>query len=130
MVNSLRQVSDRKYLRIIFAAAFLFVMLVEWGSHSLAFVHGAQPEGLVAVANEGEHDDDPCKAMVHGGDQRGGQPGPKIAHDLLSQRNAFLTGIELADQFVFLPPLSNLDRDAAHRLFRPIDPPFQPPENS
>lgn len=129
-MNTIRQLSERKYLRLIFAGAFLFVMLVEWGSHSLAFVHGPQPEGMVSVTAEGEHDEDPCKTMVHGGDQRGQQSGPRIAHDLLSQRNAFFASIELADQFVFLQPLSNLDREDAHRLFRPIDPPFQPPENS
>ena len=128
-MNIVRRLTNRKYLRIIFAGAFLFVMLVEWGSHSLAFAHGARTEGMVAVSSEGGHDEDLCKTMVHSSDGRRQSQLPGISHDLIQQNLFAGTGSHFVRR-----PISDVNptisREDAHRLFRPIDPPFQPPENS
>jgi len=128
-MNSVRHITNIRHLRIIFAAAFLCVMLVEWGSHSLAFAHGAQPEGMVAVSSEGGHNEDLCKTMVHSGDGRRQSQLPGIGHDLI-QHNLFMASGARLIRRSFADTTSGISREDAHRLFRPIDPPFQPPENS
>lgn len=122
------QIVNRRNLRLLFAAAFLFVMLVEWGSHSLAFVHAVPTEGFVVVSGEIPHQD-PCKTMVHNGEQGRQSNTPTISH-YLPYQNRFWTGTDVAFNLLVIAPEPPLDREDAHRLYRPPDPPFLPPEIS
>ena len=56
-------------MRRIFAVAFLFFLLAEWGSHGLAFAHSDSGEGRSAHSREDGHDD-PCKTMIRCSDGR------------------------------------------------------------
>ena len=128
-MSSNRRLAPFKKIHALFAVAFLFVMLVEWGSHSLAFAHAAPITGLVAVAgSEAEHDD-PCRTTVCCESRKNDQKTPGFAHDLFPYGSA----IERADIGLPANGLSEeqrVPRGAAHRIFRPKDPLLHPPEFS
>jgi len=119
----------RKNLRCVFAALFVVVLLGEWGSHSVTYANSASADGQAVSANEGGHED-PCKTLVRCTDgRRQNHEVPTPGHDL-SQHNAFL------DQFgnsrrmdsVYQDP--RIARAKINELFRPVSPPFHPPEIS
>ncbi len=117
-----------KILHRVFAAAFLLVLLVEWGSHSLAFAHAAPPEGVVAVSSEHEHED-PCKTMIHCSESRRQDQVPNPGHDRIQQNSTSFGNAEI-DTYLVSNRQPGIFREDANRLFRSIDPPFQPPELS
>lgn len=118
--------ASRKNLARVFAAAFVFFLLVEWGSHSLAFAH-SQSEGMVAVSADGEHED-PCKTLVRCTDgRRQDQKVPNLGHDL-SQHNAFLDRLSNSNRLDGIIADPRISRANVHELFRPVSPPFHPPE--
>ena len=125
-----RPVSFTKKLHVLLALMFLAVMLVEWGSHSLAFAHSGMPGGMTAVnASEPEHDD-PCRTMTTCCERStNGSTVLSPVHHLPSY-NAY---VELYDpvpswtrEGFVSPPV----REDARRIFRPKDPLLHPPELS
>ncbi len=119
----------RKNIRCIFAVAFVIFLLVEWGSHSLAFAHASPPDGMAAVFTGGEHED-PCKTLIRCSDgRRQDQQLPNFSHDR-SQQNAFFGRFSDLGQVIRPETESEIPFATSHRIFRPIDPPFHPPELS
>lgn len=119
-----------KKLHAVVALVFLFVMLVEWGAHSLAFAHSGSPAGMVAVnVREAEHDD-PCRTLTNCCERRksGGTVVSPSHH--LQSFNSFVELIRFvpayARDLAVNPPL----RDDVQRIFRPKDPLLHPPELS
>ena len=116
-------------MHALLAVAFLFVMLVEWGSHSLAFAHAAPVSGLISVSGgEAEHED-PCRTIVCCESRRNDQKVPGISHDLFPCSSA----IEHANGEPRINLLSEEpvpSHNAADGIFRPKDPLLDPPEFS
>ena len=110
--------------------AFLVLLFVEWGSHSLAFSHSFAPDGQAqAVTSDERGHEDLCKTMVHGSEgTRQDKPVPNVGHDI-TQANTFfgLSGIEPSFGLRIDPRLS---RSKVSGLSRPLSPPFHPPELS
>jgi hypothetical protein len=120
---------SRKNFRRLFAAAFVFVLLAEWGSHSVSYTHAASTEGQAVYANEGSQED-PCKTLVRCTDgRRQDQKVPNPGHDL-SQHNAFLERLSNLKRLNALQLDPLIDRARVSSLFRPPSPPFHPPELS
>jgi hypothetical protein len=113
---------------MLMAVAFLFVLLVEWGSHSLAFAHSESSRGLVAIDIEVEHDD-PCRSMTCCERRRSEQPASSFFHDLKPSHSV----IEIAFENNAVDRLREavtIPREDAHPIFRPAEPPIHPPELS
>lgn len=109
---------------------FLVVMLVEWGSHSLAFAHSGSSRGMIAInAPEPEHDD-PCRTLTTCC-ERSNNGGTVVspAHHLPTY-NSYVELNEpvpaLTRALIFSLPA----REDAQRIFRPKDPLLHPPELS
>ena len=110
------------------AVLFLAVMLIEWGSHSLAFAHSGSPGGMIAVsAPEYEHDD-PCRTMTACCESRkhGGTVVSPSHH--LPSFNAFVELIAFTPAYSRELAAASLSRGDVHRIFRPKDPLLHPPE--
>ncbi len=105
---------------------FLIFLLVEWGSHSLAFSHSSFDGGAAIHSSDTDHDD-PCKTLIRCTDGKQLDP-PNLRYD--NQHNTFLDGLsELRFVSRVLKPLL-VKRERVTSLFRPISPPFHPPEFS
>ena len=122
-------INKANFHRLI-AMVFLVLLLVEWGSHGLAFSHSYSLEGQAqAIGFDEQGHEDPCKTMVHGTDgTRPEKPVPNLGHDV-TQANAFfaISAIELRIGLRKDPRLSHAQ---VNGLFRPVSPPFHPPELS
>lgn len=130
MFVSVRRIALTKRSHAVVAVAFLFVMLVEWGSHSLAFAHAAPTTGMVAVASSSEDEhDDPCRTIVCCEGKRNDQKAPNFSHDLFPYGSA-TERANAADTFDHLREVSPLSHNAVDRIFRPKDPLLHPPEFS
>ena len=109
--------------------AFLVLLFVEWGSHGLAFSHAYSPDGLVsAVGADEQGHEDPCKTMVHGTDgSRQERPVPNFGHDLRQATAFFYIPVAALND---LQPDPRSVRSKVSVLFRPVSPPYHPPELS
>ena len=109
---------------------FLVVMLVEWGSHSLAFAHSGTPGGLIAVnAPEPEHDD-PCPTLTTCCERsNNGSTVISPAHHIPSY-NSYVELYDPVPSWTRDPFVAPADREDARRIFRPKDPLLHPPELS
>lgn len=115
-------------MHALLAVAFLSVMLVEWGSHSLAFAHAAPPAGSTAFsAVEVEHDD-PCRTVVCCESRKNDQTVPNIAHDISPNSLLGLPDGQLRFRRAVREPV--IPRKNAHGILRPINPLLDPPEFS
>jgi hypothetical protein len=129
-MHSIRRTPYFKRSHAVLALLFLAVMLVEWGSHSLAFAHSSSPSGMIAVgAPEPEHDD-PCRTMADCCQSRkhGGTVMSPSHH--LPSFNSFVEMIQFTPAYsrefaAELEPAENV-----RRIHRPKDPLLHPPELS
>lgn len=129
-MDLLRPLSPTKRFHVVLAMMFLAVMLVEWGSHSLAFAHSGMQAGMIAVKASGPEHDDPCRTLTTCC-ERSSNGGMVLspAHHVPSY-NSY---VELYDP---VPSLSRdlavipTSREEARRIFRPKDPLLHPPELS
>jgi hypothetical protein len=125
-----RQLTCKTNFHRVIAMAFLVLLFVEWGSHGLAFSHAYSPDGQAqAIGSDERGHEDPCKTMVHGTDgTRQEKPVPTSGHDI-KQANIFFAlstsagGLELEKD-------PRTSRSKVSGLFRPVSPPFHPPELS
>lgn len=128
MQNTYRQLVWGISFRRFFAAAFLIVLLAEWGSHSVAFTHSYSGELHAVQCEEGAHED-LCKTLIRCSDgPRQEQPVPASGHDL-SQSNPLLDYFAHARPFVIHKD-PRIPRSRIRGLSRPVDPHFHPPELS
>jgi len=118
----------KENLHRIFAVAFLFMMIAEWGSHGIIYAHADSAAGQSISSTTGH--EDPCGTLILCSDnQRRDHQTPNFGHDA-SQHNA------LFDQFSrrHLSRLPSKDprpsSATVNGLFRPPNPPFHPPKNS
>ena len=118
----------KENLQRAFAAAFLVMMIAEWGSHGIIYAHADSAAGQSISSTNGH--EDPCGTLILCSDnQRRDHQTPNFGHDA-SQHNA------LFDQFSRrhlsrLPRKDPLPSSATvNGLFRPPNPPFHPPKNS
>lgn len=128
MFGNRSRAASRKF-HVVLALAFLFVMLVEWGSHNLAFAHSGYPAGMVSVnASEDDHDD-PCKSLACCQSRKEGGTVISPSHHLPSY-NSYAEVVRFipaySRDFVPAPSL----RDDVRGIFRPKDPLLHPPEFS
>ena len=110
---------------------FLAVMLVEWGSHSLAFAHSGSPTGMVAISSPDEtKHDDPCRTMTDCCQSRkhGGTVVSPSHH--LPSFNAFVELIAFTPAYSRELAVVSQSRDDVRKIFRPKDPLLHPPEFS
>ena len=129
MFARLSRASTRRF-HVVMAVAFLFVMLVEWGSHNLAFAHSGYSSGMVAVnAGDSNHDDDPCRTLTCCQRHKEGGTVVSPSHHIPS----FNSYVELvrfvpsySRDYVPAPSLGENVRG----IFRPKDPLLHPPEFS
>lgn len=114
----------------MFAIAFLLFLMIEWGSHNLAFAHSSSDGGSGSMQSQQDRDEDPCKNMMRCSDgPRREQTSQRVAHDTIQYEQFFndlLTTRRLVD--LFSDP--RLRRSRLEALFRPPDPPFHPPQLS
>ncbi|MEQ1762963.1 MAG: hypothetical protein ABL984_07455 [Pyrinomonadaceae bacterium] len=116
-------------LHVILAMAFLFVMLVEWGSHNLAFAHSGYPAGMVSVSARDDGHDDPCKSLTCCQNRKEGGSVLSPSHHLPSYNS-------YSEILQFVPAYSRdfvaqaSPREDVHGIFRPKDPLLHPPEFS
>jgi hypothetical protein len=116
--------------RRILAAAFLLLLVVEFGSHGVIFAHSGSSKNGDAVQSSERGHEDPCGTLIMCSDSRKrDQQVPGVSHDA-SQHNA------LFDRLSGMRNLSGIERDQpitfedANALFRPPLPPFHPPKAS
>lgn len=119
-----------KRIGSLIAVLFLVVMLVEWGSHSLAFAHSGWPTGLVAITNPEPHHDDPCRTLTDCCQSR------KQGGTVLSPTHHLPSFSSFSELIRFVPAHSSefltpteFTTDV-RRIFRPKDPLLHPPELS
>jgi hypothetical protein len=116
-------------MRRVIAMAFLLFLLVEWGSHDLAFSHASSAgEAAVVQSSDGNHED-PCKTLVHCPDSRQGKDQRNVQPDA-SQHSLYLNGILNATLPEYLATVVVVEREPVGGLSGSVDPPFHPPKNS
>ena len=125
----LRVIRRKRSVRAFLAAAFLFVLFAEWGSHAVICSDDFQAGGQSMSAVQTGHED-PCQTLVLCSDNKQkDRQTPSFSHEA-SQHNG------LVDVFAALTPkLTALDEgsttfDTTAPIFRPPEPPFNPPKRS
>lgn len=115
---------------VVLALMFLVVMLVEWGSHSLAFAHSGSTQGMIAInATEPEHDD-PCRSLTTCCERSGnGSTVLSPAHHVPSY-NSYVGLYDPVPSWTRDLIVTAPVREDARRIFRPKDPLLHPPELS
>ena len=119
--------SARRVFQRLLAAAFLIFLLVEWGSHSLAFSHTGSTEGTAVHYNENEHDD-PCKTLIRCPDGNR-QDAPNVRSDG-NQHTAFPSTLLRLHGVAGLLEATTIERGKVPLLRPNVRPPFHPPEFS
>ena len=121
----------KKHKRAFLAAAFLLVLLSEWGSHSMicsgqTFV--GEDERSISAAGHGH--EDPCRSLVLCSDnkQRDRQA-PKLGHDA-TQHNGLIDVLASLRPNVAVAGDVPIPLGSGDALFRPPKPPFHPPKQS
>lgn len=128
LVMKLRERNLRKFSRIL-AAAFLALLVFEFASHGMICSNQHDSEENAVYATDYGHED-PCQTLVMCSQSRQrDQQQPRSAHDTV-QHNGLSSIFEL-DQRLFdlRSDLTHL-RSSVGEIFRPPDPPFQPPKRS
>lgn len=114
--------------RLLTAAFFALVLVVEWGSHNLAFAHaGSESEAVAMGVKEIPHDD-PCRSIVCCQGRKGDTIPPASTHDRLPYFTEYgqLPHLSLAALSI---REAKIPRESSGSHWRPIDPLFQPPED-
>lgn len=120
---------EKQKARRVLAAFFLLFMLAEWGSHGLMCPEVNTPERSSVTIDPNGHED-PCDTLIlcSDGKQKDRQM-PSFSHDSAQHNAIFDRSIGIRTEVVVTKdrpiPLAS-----SSRLFRPIDPPFHPPEFS
>lgn len=116
-------------LRALFAAGFLFVMLAEWGSHSVICSEGSHSDATAMSIRETGHED-PCQtlALCSDGKQKDQQL-PKLGHDA-TQHNGLLDVFAALEPKLLALNEPQLALAGVERLFRPPKPPYLPPKQA
>ncbi len=110
------------------AVAFLVVLLAEWGGHSLAFAHADSGEGEAVHSRQDSHED-LCKTLVRCSDSsRQEQSVPNFGHDVV-QRNHFFDPLANALHWGASKD-PRIGRSGLSDIYRPVSPPFLPPQLS
>ena len=111
------------------AAFFLLFMIAEWGSHGLMCPEAGTRERTSVASDQNEHED-PCDTLILCSDSKQkDRQVPSFSHDA-AQHNAVFdrtSGIR-TDAIVTEDP--RIPFGTSNSLFRPISPPFHPPEFS
>lgn len=122
----------KKHLRLGFAALFLFVLLGEWGSHT---VHYASPASANTVdeqsvfADQNDHED-PCQTLtICSKGSRKDHQTPNLGHDS-SQHNGLIDHLSQIHTKVDVHDAPLILFENGHALFRPPNLPFHPPKLS
>jgi hypothetical protein len=113
--------------RRLLAVVFLFVFLAEAGSHAVICASHSDGDAHSFSSSGGGHED-PCQTLVLCRSQRKDQKLPNLGHDA-SQHNALFDRIRDLTPLIEAREDANTSPSAAHCLFRPPNPPFQPPKN-
>lgn len=130
MLDFIRTIANRKVARRVLAAAFLLLLVVEFGSHGVIFAHSTSSKNGDAVQSGERGHEDPCGTLIMCSEGRKrDQQVPSISHDA-SQHNA------LFDRLAGMRNLGGIEQDQpisfddANAIFRPPLPPFHPPKAS
>jgi hypothetical protein len=124
---------DKKRLRLVFAALFLFVLLAEWGSHGMHYAGSSSAADVVgepSVFADGNAHDDPCKTLVVCGEgSRKDHKPANLTHNS-SQHNGVIDHLSQIRTRIDVHNDPPIHPKEAHALFRPPDLPFHPPRLS
>ena len=123
-----RIIKEKDNWRRILAAAFLIFLLAEWGSHSVIEATPFPSQGAAISANDDPHSD-PCDTLILCSDTgRRDQQRSSLGREMTPHSAPLNLCVDLC-----LRTLSDESRSefsAARAIFRPIIPPFYPPELS
>ncbi len=129
-MRCIRPTTFRTRTHAFVALMFLAVMLVEWGSHGLAFAHAGSPQGLAAMNSPTPEHDDPCRTLTNCCESRkNGGAVVTPAHNLPSF-NSFAESIRFVPAYSRDVAAGVPVREDVRRIFRPKDPLLHPPELS
>jgi|CXWL01.1.fsa_nt_gi hypothetical protein len=119
----------KENLRRLFAAVFLLFMLVEWGSH-MAMHSYATSAHRSSVSSHEDGQEDPCRTLILCSDsKRERQQLPNPVHQM-AQHNALLELLASIRPLTFTLGDPPIPFGRAEAVFRPMSPPFHPPELS
>ncbi len=116
---------DRR--RRLLSALFVIVFVAEFGSHAIIYASHTGGDARSFSSSEGGHED-PCQTLVLCRSQRKDQQLPAFGHDS-SQHNALFDPLRNLEPLIDSLKDAKISRTNAHCLFRPPNPPFQPPKN-
>ena len=118
---------SKNNVRRLFAAAFMILLLAEWGSHGIIYANSNSTEGQAISSSEREHED-PCKTLIQCSDgRRQDQQIPSFTHDA-NQHNGFVPRLSDLGRSGFFNGDARFSYFNLRGLFRPPDPRFHPPE--
>ena len=120
------ETSWKTNLRRVVAVAFLVFLIVEWGSHNLAFAHTYSEDGRAVQSLDSEHED-PCKTMIRCSDGPRQDQNLKVSHDLLQYNKLFTVSLSPRRR-ADLNKYPRLRRRTNYPLFRTTEPLFNPPK--
>lgn len=124
-----RIIKEKDNWRRILAAAFLIFLLAEWGSHSVIEATPPPSEGAAISASEVPHGD-PCETLVLCSDTgRRDQQRSSLGREMTPHSAPLDLRTDLC-HLITVSDESRLKYSAARAIFRPIIPPFYPPEIS
>lgn len=113
----------------LFAAAFLVLLFAEWGTHTAAPA-GSQVSDAPAVSAANERHGDLCDLLILCSDNgRRDQQSQTFGREV-TQHNALLEMFAVLRSPIQASAPSQIAFSSSDGLFRPIDPPFHPPELS
>ena len=115
-------------MRRVIALSFLVMLLVEWGSHGLAFTHSGSDERASVQSAETGHED-PCNTLIRCHDGSQGSDQRKAQADA-GQHGLFLNNLFSFTSKSVVPLVNNIERALVEDRYGSPDPPFHPPEQS
>lgn len=124
---------EKKHLRLVFAALFLFVLLAEWSSHGMHYASSSSAAGLAgqqSVFTEEDGHDDPCKTLVVCSEGSRKDHKPANPTHNLSQHNGLIDHLSQIRTKIDVHGDPLIPFENAHALFRAPNPPFHPPRIS
>ena len=119
----------KENLRRLFAAAFVVVLIAEWGTHAMMPADSPSSDAPAISAADERHGD-PCDLLILCHDNgRRDQQTQSVGREV-TQHNALLDVLAALRARVAAPGTSQIEFCGSDGLFRSVDPPFHPPELS
>jgi hypothetical protein len=123
---------EKKNLRLVFATLFLFVLLAEWGSHSMHYANASSADAAdeQSISADQSGHEDPCQTLaVCSEGSRKDQQTQNLGHDS-SQHNGLIDHFSQMRAKIDVRDNPLIPFENAHALFQPPNLQFHPPKLS